>query len=233
LRLRPVFRLNLPADLRLAPSFNLPAPPSNLTSNCRRPSYPFGAAVRLPAACAADSPSSPACGLTSDSGCCISGSALRLVSGCAFNSPARLTFELNLQFPGCCILRRCHPAKLRLAPPIHLPALPADPTSDSLALHLRRHLPVKPSTRVSGLPSGCFPAHLQLALATNLPAQTLAVNLRLAPLIFLRAAFRSNLPLALPTRSSGCLPIELLACASNRPSGPAFELNFRLTARHQ
>jgi len=40
LRLQSVFRLNLPADFQLAPSFNLPVPPSNLTSDSHRPLIP-------------------------------------------------------------------------------------------------------------------------------------------------------------------------------------------------
>jgi len=60
LRLRVIFRLNLPADFRLAPSFNLPVPPSNLTSDSHRPLIPSALPSSQPAACAANQPSSPA-----------------------------------------------------------------------------------------------------------------------------------------------------------------------------
>jgi len=93
LRLRSVFQLNLPADFQLAPSFNLPVLPSNLTSDSHRPLNPFGAAFR------------PTCGLRrrssfqpcltdqrSDTGCRISGSASRPIS----DSRLRPTFPPGL-----------------------------------------------------------------------------------------------------------------------------------------
>jgi len=60
LRLPSVFQLNLPADFRLAPSFNLPVPPSNLTSDSYRPLIPSALPSGQSAACAAYQPSSPA-----------------------------------------------------------------------------------------------------------------------------------------------------------------------------
>jgi hypothetical protein len=60
LRLQSVFQLNLPADFQLAPSSNLPVPPSNLTSDSHRPLIPSALPSGQSAACAAYQPSSPA-----------------------------------------------------------------------------------------------------------------------------------------------------------------------------
>src|SRR5450432_4160861 len=45
LRLRPIFRLSFPVHVRLAPSANVPALPSNLTSDSHRLLCPPGAAL--------------------------------------------------------------------------------------------------------------------------------------------------------------------------------------------
>jgi len=75
---------------------------------------------------------------------------------------------------------------------------------------------------------GCLRVNLRLAPPTNLPAKPSCRS----------SACASDQPLGLLwiqtfgfrlDRSSGCPPILSSACASNRSSGSAFELNFRLT----
>jgi len=51
---------NPPIDFRLAPSFNLPVPPSNLTFDSRRPLIPSALPSSQPTACAANQPFGPA-----------------------------------------------------------------------------------------------------------------------------------------------------------------------------
>ena len=112
---------------------------------------------------------------------------------------------------GCCILRRCRPVHLRLASPINLPALPADPTSDSYRLlHLRLRLPsnlrLAPSTSLPALPSNstldsstvaslrrCRPAHLRLAPPINLPALPVDPTSDLSIVVFSSSVVRLTL----------------------------------------
>jgi hypothetical protein len=108
---------------------------------------------------------------TSDTGCCISGSASRSIS----DSRLRPTFPpgLRTQPP---IPRRLHPFGAAFRPTCGLrrrstfrPCL-TDPTSDSSALHLwRRFRPILDSRLRSTF--GYLQANLQLALATNPPAE--------------------------------------------------------------
>ena len=172
LRLRSIFRLNLPADFQLAPSFNLPVPPSNLTSDSHRPLNPFGAAFQLTCGLRRRSTFQPC--LTdqrSDTGYRISGSAsrlnLRLASSTGLSAwPSNSTSVSSAAAPR----RRCRPANLRLSPPIHRPTLPDGPTTDSSALHLwRRFRPILDSRLRSTF--GYLQANLQLALATDPPAE--------------------------------------------------------------
>jgi len=193
LRLRSIFRLNLPADFQLAPSFNLPVPPSNLTSDSHRPLNPFGAAFRLTCGLR-HGPTFQPC-LTdqrSDTGCRISGSASRPIS----DSRLRPTFPPGL---------RIQPPSPRLRHPVG--------AADRLTCGFHRRSTVRPCltdqqpiprcrisgatsgqslTRVSDQPSAAFRFISNLrwrpTFRLNFP-----VDLRLSPLINLLASFGSYL----------------------------------------
>jgi len=140
LRLRSIFRPNLPAVLRLAPSSNRPAPPSNLTSDSHRALIPSALPSGLPSARAADLPSGPAWRTIRPTPAVASPPLLRSDLRLAPSTYCfRLDFELDFDSSSARSLRRCPPVNLRLSPPIILPALPADPTVNSSSPHLRRH----------------------------------------------------------------------------------------------
>jgi len=132
-----VFQLYLPVDLRLAPSFNLPAPPSNLTSDSHRPPVPSA----LPSANLRLAPPTSLPALPGEPNVRLRLLHLRL------SFPARLRrasstglsarpLNSTPDSSATASFRRCLPADMRLAPPIHLPALPADTTSVSSETHL-------------------------------------------------------------------------------------------------
>jgi len=59
------------------------------------------------------------------------GAALRLTFDLRLQLTFRPCLRNSFQFPAAASLRRCPPANPRLSPQTNLPALPADPTSDS------------------------------------------------------------------------------------------------------
>jgi len=144
-----IVRRCVPANLRLAPPANLSALPSDQSAACvadRSSGFSVRPDLRLssaaaspalpsgqPATCAADQPSSltfrpiSSFRLRSTLRLCLPA----LLPTCVFRLAFQPHLELNLRLIGCCILRRCPPVNLQLAPSISLPALPADPTSDS------------------------------------------------------------------------------------------------------
>jgi len=165
LRRLPITRLRLPTELQLSPSINLPAQPSSQPSTCVFRSA-FGSAFKP---------------------------NLRLSSAAvSFGAAIRLTFDLRrrLTFRPCVLgttsdslrllasLWRCPPTDLRLAPPINLPALPADSTPDSSAVRSLRR---------------CRPANLRLASPINLPALPVDPTSDLPVAAFSGAALRPTL----------------------------------------
>jgi len=134
LRLRSIFQLSLPVHFRLAPSANVPALPSNLTSDSHRMLHPLSAALELIfdrrrrstfRPCQRTQPPTPIVS-------CV-------LSALPSSSPTAFAAD-QLSGPACGptlnsssveSLRRCLPAYLRLSPLVNLSALPANPTSDS------------------------------------------------------------------------------------------------------
>jgi len=104
LRLPSIFRLNLPAnliDLRLL--VDLPALPTNLTSDSRRRSHPLALPSSQSATVAADQPSGPACGPTTNAYRLMYpyGAALRSVFDLRLRFPFRPCLRNNFHFTGC------------------------------------------------------------------------------------------------------------------------------------
>ena len=240
------------SDFQLAPSANLPALPSNLTSDSHRLLHPLAFAfepifelappVNLPAV-----PSSQ-------------------LPACAFRQPSSSAFE-----PACDLRRLPVPgsafcADLQLAPSIDLPA------------HRRADLQLAPSIRSSAPPSGlpaacaaCQPSspafRPNLRLSSNVLFSGWFVRLQLAPSTNLAQPSGRSFDLRLRScpqappfdqpatcaacQSLACLSTSLQLAPSFRSSGSAFLLilpacafrstlqpppsnfNFRLTARHQ
>jgi len=168
----------LPTRLRLAPSIRLPAQPSSRLPACAfvqpsgsafEPNFrlsssadPFGAAFRLICSLRRRPTFQPCLtNQTSDTGCCISGSASR--SGLRLASSTNLSaWPLNStsDSPTVESLRRCLPVNLQLAPPINLPALPDGPNLRFLGVASLAPLPANPrlASRFNlRLPSGQSP----------------------------------------------------------------------------
>ena len=188
LRRLPILRPGLPTDLQLAPSINLPAhPPAdfqlapsfNLPGSAFEPNFRLSSAAQSLRRCLpVNLRLAPPINLPA------------LPDGPTYRhrlSHLRLCFPVNLRLASSTGLsawpsnstsvssaaasrRRCRPANLRLSPPIHRPTLPDGPTTDSSALHLwRRFRPILDSRLRSTF--GCLQVNLQLALATNPPAE--------------------------------------------------------------
>jgi hypothetical protein len=171
LRLRSIFQLNLPADFQLAPSFNLPVPPSNLTSDSHRPLIPsalpsanlrLALPINFPAL-----PDEPNVRLRMSHLRLCFPANLRLASSTSLSAlPSNSTSDSSTTAS----LRRCLPVNLQLSLTTNLPALPDGPTFDSSALHLWRHFRPIFDLRLRST-FGYLRAHLQLALAIGLPAE--------------------------------------------------------------
>jgi len=232
-----IVRRCVPASLQLAPPANLSALPSDPSAACvadRSSSFSVRPNLRLssaaaspalpsghPATCAADRPSR----LTVRP---ISSFRLRsilriclpaLLPTCVFRLAFQPHLELNLRLLGCCILRRCPPVNLQLAPLTDLPALPADPTSDSTVVASPASPSSRPLTCVSDQPSGHLP----------IQPSACASNRIFRPLYIQPSACASDQTLGhLPIDLSLSLGIDLPAPPSDQPFSFRFRSTFRL-----
>jgi len=128
LRLRSIFQLHLPADFQLAPSFNLPVPPSNLTSDSHRPLIPsalpsanlrLALPINFPAL-----PDEPNVRLRMSHLRLCFPANLRLASSTSLSAlPSNSTSDSSTTAS----LRRCLPVNLQLSLPTNLPARPDGP----------------------------------------------------------------------------------------------------------
>jgi len=142
-----------------------------------------------------------------------------LLPTCVFRLAFQPHLELNLRLLGCCILRRCPPVNLQLAPLADLLALPADPTSGSPVVASPASPSSRSSTCVSDQPSGHLP--IQPSACASIESS--------GPYLFNPSACASDqtlgrLPIDLPLS----LGIDLPAPPSDQPFSFRFSSTFRL-----